>query len=277
MIPYLHIGSFELPTFGLMLALAAMSAAWVMHRNFLRHGVSADALTIVATATVMGVLGAKLWHELENPHELALEMHQLAVLLVPHPAAFLAQFAAWMRAGLAWFGGLVAAIATLIFLGRAAGIRPLAMLDLSAPSAALGYAVGRIGCHLSGDGDYGIHTSLPWGVSYPDGLVPTRDTVHPTPIYEFLFGSLLAAYLWWRGGKTQPVGRLTGEYLLWSGIARFLVEFIRTNPRIYWGMSNAQVASLGSVVAGVALIAWSASRSRVAAAPLATPAANAPV
>ncbi len=85
--------------------------------------------------------------------------------------------------------------------------------------------------------------------------------MHPTPIYELLVALLIAGYLWWRGanfaGKVlSPLGQITGEYLVFSGVARFLVEFIRINPRIYWGMSNAQVASLGSIVAGFLLIAW---------------------
>ena len=83
--------------------------------------------------------------------------------------------------------------------------------------------------------------------------------MHPTPIYELIVALLIAAYLWRRGAKSDgrlPVGQLTGEYLVLSGVARFLVEFIRINPRIYWGMSNAQVASLGSIVAGFLLMVW---------------------
>ena len=133
------------------------------------------------------------------------------------------------------------------------------MLDLAAPAVSVGYGVGRIGCLVSGDGDYGIPTHLPWGMSFPNGLVPTTQRVHPTPIYEFLVALLIAAYLWRRGARTDaplPLGQLTGEYLVLSGVARFLVEFIRINPRIYWGMSNAQVASLGSIAAGVLLVVW---------------------
>jgi len=135
------------------------------------------------------------------------------------------------------------------------------MLDLAAPAVSVGYGVGRIGCLVSGDGDYGIPTSLPWGMSFPHGLVPTAQRVHPTPIYELLVALLIAAYLWRRGaqsgdGRTPPPGQITGEYLVLSGVARFLVEFIRINPRIYWGMSNAQVASLGSIAAGILLIVW---------------------
>ncbi len=83
------------------------------------------------------------------------------------------------------------------------------MLDLAAPAVSVGYGVGRIGCLVSGDGDYGIPTSLPWGMSFPHGLVPTTQRVHPTPIYELLVALLIAGYLWRRGaqsgdGRTPP-------------------------------------------------------------------------
>jgi phosphatidylglycerol:prolipoprotein diacylglycerol transferase len=115
----------------------------------------------------------------------------------------------------------------------------------------VGYGVGRIGCLTSGDGDYGIKTTLPWGVHMaPNALVPTKDLVQPTPVYEFLF-SLALAWLLWRLGRTnRSIGWLTGLYLLLSGVGRFLVEFVRINPRLYWGMSNAQMAALGSVAVG---------------------------
>ena len=145
------------------------------------------------------------------------------------------------------------------------------MLDLAAPAVSVGYGVGRIGCLVSGDGDYGIPTSLPWGMSFPHGLVPTTQRVHPTPIYELIVALLIAAYLWRRGaksadGRTPPLGQITGEYLVLSGVARFLVEFIRINPRIYWGMTNAQVASLCSIAAGILLIAWARRHSTTASA-----------
>jgi phosphatidylglycerol:prolipoprotein diacylglycerol transferase len=128
------------------------------------------------------------------------------------------------------------------------------MLDLAAPAAAVGYGVGRIGCLTSGDGDYGIPTKLPWGMSFPHGLVPTTQRVHPTPVYE-LIAALIIALILWKRGRRNP-GEITGEYLVLSGLARFLVEFIRINPRIYFGMSNAQVASIGSMIVGVVLIVW---------------------
>jgi phosphatidylglycerol:prolipoprotein diacylglycerol transferase len=121
---------------------------------------------------------------------------------------------------------------------------------------------------MSGDGDYGVPTNLPWGMSFPNGLVPTTERVHPTPIYELLVALLIAAWLWRRGTKSGRLsaGQITGEYLVLSGVARFLVEFIRINPRIYWGMSNAQVASLGSIVAGILLMLWARRHSTATAA-----------
>jgi phosphatidylglycerol:prolipoprotein diacylglycerol transferase len=262
MIPYLHLGNFELPTFGLMLWLAAVCAAFVLQKNFKRHGVTADALTIVAAATLGGVLGAKLWHEMEHPLIFANNMHVLWIELRAQPSAFFGDFFDFAKQGFAWFGGMVAGIAVLLWMARDAKIKPLTMLDLAAPSAAIGYGIGRIGCHLSGDGDYGIATRLPWGVSYANGLVPTPPGVfvHPTPIYECIFGLALGWYLWWRGGKTQPSGRIVGEYLVLAGLGRFLVEFIRINPKVFLGLSNAQVASLGVVAAGAILVYWSGAK-----------------
>jgi phosphatidylglycerol:prolipoprotein diacylglycerol transferase len=238
MYPYIHLGPLTIGTFGLMLWLAAVSAGVVLYQNFRRFQVQADAVSVVAFVTVIGIVGAKLWHVLEDP-----------VTLYHYPLATL-----FDRAGFAWYGGLIAGILTLMWQGRKAGTGPLGMLDLAAPAAALGYGVGRIGCLTSGDGDYGIPTKLPWGMSFPHGLVPTMDRVHPTPIYEFLAAMVIAAILWKRG-RRQP-GEITGEYLVLAGLARFLVEFIRINPRIYFGMSNAQLASIVSMVLGVVLIVW---------------------
>jgi|UPI0003793AA2 phosphatidylglycerol---prolipoprotein diacylglyceryl transferase len=238
MYPYIHLGPLTIGTFGLMLWLAAVCAGYVLHLNFRRYHVQADAISVVAFVTVLGVIGAKLWHVLEDP-----------ATLLHYPAATL-----FDRAGFAWYGGLIAGILTLMWQGRAAKVGALGMLDLAAPAAAVGYGVGRIGCFTSGDGDYGIPTKLPWGVSFPHGLVPTMQRVHPTPIYE-LIGALVIAAILWKRGRRNP-GEITGEYLVLSGVARFLVEFIRINPRIYFGMSNAQVASIGSMIIGIALILW---------------------
>lgn len=267
MYPYIDLGPVHLGTFGLLLWLAAVVATIVLHKNFIRVGVDADALSIVAFVVIAGVIGAKTWHELQSLGELRASLRQIAAPGWSHPLDVLMGFLHWFQAGFAWFGGMLAGIAMLMWQGRTARFKgslegtlgervgPIRMLDLAAPAAAIGYGVGRIGCLLSGDGDYGIKTTLPWGVHMRlDALVPTPDLVQPTPVYEFLFAVVLAWWLWQRGKKHLPIGVLTGEYLVLSGIGRFLVEFVRINPRLYWGMSNAQVAALGSVVAGALLV-----------------------
>ena len=243
MLPYLHIWRFTLPTFGLMLDLAAALACLLLHRNLRRFAIKAEAVGIIAIATIAGAVGAKLWHVLQDP-----------ATLMAHPAVL------FDRAGLAWFGGLVGGIGALLLQARGARLRPITMLDLCAPSAALGYGIGRIGCFTSGDGDYGKASSLPWAMSFPHGIDPVDYPVHPTPLYECLVAIAITAWLWRRSapaqGRLLHAGQITAEYLLLTGFARFLVEFIRINPPLYLGLTNAQVASLGSMAAGFGLLLY---------------------
>jgi phosphatidylglycerol:prolipoprotein diacylglycerol transferase len=265
MFPYINLGSFHIGTFGLLLWFAAVCGTVVLYKNFVRNGVDADALNVVTMVVLAGIVGAKLWHELENVHELAAAWHQILLPGVSHPGDILSAFLHWFAAGFAWYGGLLAGIAMLALqghlarpnglLGSRAAIR---MLDLAAPAAAVGYGVGRIGCLTSGDGDYGINTTLPWGVHMAkNALVPPTPPdalVQPTPIYELLFSLLVFWILWQLGKKYKPLGYMTSLYLIFSGIGRFLVEFVRVNPRLYWGMSNAQVAALGSILFGAIML-----------------------
>lgn len=244
MLPYLHIFGFHVPTFGLMLWLAAVCGALILDRAFRRAGIDSDAVGMVAVAVVAGIVGAKLWHVMDTPSE----FHQEGWRVL------------FDSAGFAWFGGLLFAIAALVFQGWRAGIGGLRTLDLAGPAAAVGYGVGRIGCFLSGDGCYGIPTNLPWGMSFPNGIEPTLVPVHPTPLYEFAAALAIGLWLWVRLGKPRPTGWMLGEYLVLTGIARFLVEFIRRNPKVLWGLSNAQLASAFSVVAGAGLVLWAARR-----------------
>lgn len=229
-----------------MLWLAAVCAAILLDRAFKRAHISADAVGMVAVTVVAGIVGAKLWHVVDTPTEFRYQgWHVL-----------------WDSAGFAWFGGLVFGIAALVYQGWREKIGALRMLDLAAPAAAIGYGLGRIGCFLSGDGCYGIPTKLPWGMSFPDGIEPTPlgVRVHPTPLYELAAGLAIGWWLWRRLGRPHTTGQILGQYLLLSGTARFLVEFIRRNPKVVWGLSNAQLASVGSILVGLALIAWTARR-----------------
>jgi len=241
------------------MCLAFVAAYFAFELEVKRRKLNLDAYSVVAYVAIAGILGAKLWHIIDTPADR------------PTAETFSSMHGAidWFRGGFAWFGGFIAGIATLLVLARRSGINMLTMLDLASPAVAIGYAVGRLGCLISGDGDYGKPTTLPWGMAFPNGLVPTTETcvqwgaaancrVHPTPIYEFIAGVLIFWYLWRRGARAvrHPLapGVITGEFLVMSGIARFLVEFIRINPRVFLGMSNAQFSAALTGVAGVILL-----------------------
>jgi phosphatidylglycerol:prolipoprotein diacylglycerol transferase len=285
MYPYLNIGPMHLGTFGLLLWLAAVAGTIVLHKNFNRNAIDADALNVVAVVVVAGVVGAKLWHELENPHQLAEALRMIGQPGWHHPLDVVLGFLQWFRDGFAWFGGMLAGIALLMMQGHSARFRgpgwksiddpgkvlgarvgAIRMLDLAAPAAAVGYGVGRIGCLLAGDGDYGINTTLPWGVHMAKNAlvppIPATALVQPTPIYELLFSLLVFWILWQVGKRSHAVGWLTGVYLVLSGIGRFLVEYVRINPKLYFHgtMSNAQVAAAGSVIVGLAVIGLAQAR-----------------
>jgi len=241
MIPFLHVGPLTLPTFGLMVAAGLLAASYVLQADFRRRGIHTDAVLIIGIAGLAGIVGARLYHVLESPSEFFAD---------PWPLIF-------SRFGFAWFGGFLGGFAALLILARREKIPTLTFLDACSPAACVGYAIGRIGCLLSGDGDYGIPTTLPWGMSFPNGVVPTTERVHPTPLYEFFIWMVLAYVLWRIGApalqKKKPDGLVFCGYLVFTGIARFLVEIVRINPRSFFGMSNAQAASVASVILGIAL------------------------
>ena len=255
MIPYLHIGPLQLPTFGLMVALALITAAYVLQADFDRRGMNADAFTMITVAGLLGILGAKLYHLLETPAEFFAD--PLPLLL--------------SRYGFAWFGGFLGGFGALLVMGWRAKLPVREFLDACSPAASFGYAIGRIGCFLSGDGDYGRPTSLPWGMSFPNGVVPTTETcvqwgspadcrVHPAPLYELLIWSAIGWLLWRVGARflKRPghAGEIFCYYLILTGVARFLVEVIRINPPWILGLSNAQVASAVSVLGGLIFLVF---------------------
>jgi len=130
----------------------------------------------------------------------------------------------------------------------------------------IGYGIARIGCQLSGDGDYGLPTDLPWGMAYPKGTVPTTQIVHPTPVYETIFSFLLFGLLWKLRKRPAPDGWLFFVYLIISGLERFFIEFIRLNPKWARGLSQSQLISLSLVAVGIVGILMK--RGEVPAAPV---------
>jgi phosphatidylglycerol---prolipoprotein diacylglyceryl transferase len=242
--PFIHIGPLTLGSYGLMVATGLICAFFILRADFARRGVSADAEAIIGITGLSGLVGSRLYHLLESPAEFFAD---------PWPQLF-------STMGFAFVGAIIGGFLALLLLAKRFRMSPLLMLDAASPAAALGYGIGRIGCLISGDGDYGIPTTLPWGMSFPNGIVPTTERVHPTPIYEFLAAILIAWILWRLGARAlkthAPNGLVFAAYLVLTGIARFLVEIIRINPRSFYGLTNAQAASVVSLVAGVGLFIY---------------------
>lgn len=245
--PYVQIGPIRIATYGMLLVAAFITVVVVLRRDLRTRGLPIDPYVIIGVTGVAGLVGAKVWHCLETPKVLF-----GYPLLIFYPGGF------------AFFGALISGAIALMLLARHNRLPLLLILDVAAPVAALGYAFGRVGCLLSGDGDYGIPTRLPWGMAFPHGLVPTTQHVHPTPVYEAIVAILIFWILWKLRRLAVlgqiPNGQVFAVYLVLSGSARFLVEFIRINPQVIWGMSNAQIASLASVFTGCLLYMLGAAR-----------------
>jgi len=237
--PELHIGPLTLQTFGLMFALAFLAA---------------------------GALIAKRLKEIDRPVDWAYEMGFSALLggIVGSRVYFLIQNWSSVKgdllgnlfsgSGLVWYGGAIGGALAVVLWAWYRDFLGLALLDLAAPALALGYAIGRCGCQLSGDGDYGKAWDGPWAMAYPNGTVPTDHTVHPTPIYETLamgFG----AWMLWQLRDRFRLGVLFAIYLFYAGAERFLVEFLRRNSAVALGLTTAQWESLGMMLAGAVWIA----------------------
>ncbi|HUK30354.1 MAG TPA: prolipoprotein diacylglyceryl transferase [Candidatus Acidoferrum sp.] len=242
MLPYIHVGPLTLGTYGIFVAMGLLVAAFVLSKDLRRRALDADPNVIVGYTGIAGLIGSRLYSCLETPSEFFAN---------PWPLLF-------SRTGFTWIGGLLGGFITLVLLARHYRMPLLRMLDIASPAAAIGYGVGRIGCLISGDGDYGTPTLLPWGMSFPNGIVPTTQRVHPTPIYEFI-GALVIFWLLWRlGARTmgddRAIGKVFALYLILTGVIRFLIEFIRLNPRVLFGMTNAQLASIISVLFGAFLL-----------------------
>lgn len=165
------------------------------------------------------------------------------------PFEFLFSGSGWV-----WQGGLIGGAVAVIFVSRRIGLPLADVADLSALCLSIGQTIGRIGCQLAGDGDYGVPTSLPWGMSYPNGVVPTLERVHPTPIYEMLAYFAIFLLLWRQRSRVRPTGSLFGQYLILTGVARFAVEFVRRNPEMAFGLTLPQLVSLAFTAIGVVLL-----------------------
>ncbi|MBJ7329103.1 MAG: prolipoprotein diacylglyceryl transferase [Solirubrobacteraceae bacterium] len=227
-----EIGPFK--TFGLMFGLAFVACGAVIARRLKELGKPVDwAYEMVFAALLGGLVGARLYWILDNWDKAQDDL--LGSL--------------FSGSGLTWFGGALGGAAAVLLWARWRRWLGLQLLDTAAPALAVGYAIGRIGCQLSGDGDYGGPTDLPWAMAYPDGVIPTDEEVHPTPIYETLAMGLFAIVLWRLRDALRP-GALFGIYLVGAGVERFLVEFVRRNDAVLLGLTEAQLIALAMALGG---------------------------
>jgi phosphatidylglycerol:prolipoprotein diacylglycerol transferase len=239
MYPHLEIGPITLQTFGLMFALAFLAAGALIWRRLRELGKPPDwAYEMGFAALVGGVVGSRLYFVAQNYAEVKHDF--LGTLL--------------SGSGLVWYGGAIGGALAVLAWAWYRDFLGLTLLDVAAPALALGYAIGRCGCQLSGDGDYGKPWDGPWAMSYPHGTVPTDRTVHPTPVYETLAMGLGAWILWQLRDRVRA-GVLFALYLLYAGTERFLVEFLRRNTEDSIGLTTAQLESLGMMVVGAIWIA----------------------
>jgi phosphatidylglycerol:prolipoprotein diacylglycerol transferase len=246
-----QFGPLTVYSFGAFMALAALAAAWVVSAELRRRRYDSElASSMVFAAAVGGLIGARI---------LFIAEEWQGFLAAPWKYIF-------TGAGFTWYGGFFGGAAAVSWVLKKNKIPWLVGADIGAPALALAYGVGRIGCHVAGDGDWGAVTDMPWGVAYTNAIVGWADPnsgipyapgvrVHPTPIYEFLQGVLVFGILWALRKKNFAPGTLAWLYLILAGSMRFIVEFWRINPQVGFGLSEAQWFSLLLIGLGLVLLA----------------------
>jgi phosphatidylglycerol:prolipoprotein diacylglycerol transferase len=261
MIPVLfHLGPLTVYSFGLMMALGFLAADYVIRLECVRRGYDPEySSSIVIMAAVMGLVGSRLYAILDDlPTYLA------------DPKTMI-----FSGSGFVFYGGMIGGIFGAYLVSRWYRIGFGSTMDMCGPALAIGQAIGRMGCQLAGDGDWGLVSNVPWAMAYPRAIVGWNSQtvlklddhyqlvsgffpgvrVHPAPVYETIL-YLGVFYILWSMRKTSyPPGRLLYWYLVLAGAARFLVEFWRINPRVFYMFSEAQLIAVAMMIlGGVALI-----------------------
>jgi phosphatidylglycerol:prolipoprotein diacylglycerol transferase len=239
--PEIDIIGISIKTFGVMFALGFLACGALVARRLRELDKPVDwAYEIVFAALGGGVIGARGYYVIQNYSQVK---HNLLGSI-------------FSGSGLVWYGGAIGGAIAVILWMRWREALELRMFDMCATALTLGYAIGRIGCQVSGDGDYGIRSSLPWAMGYPHGTVPTPPgvRVQPTPIYETVTMCLLAYALWKLRDRVRP-GVVFALYLVGSGLERFLVEFVRRNKEVLAGLTAPQLESVALLAIGLVWLA----------------------
>jgi phosphatidylglycerol---prolipoprotein diacylglyceryl transferase len=228
---------------------------------------------ITMIAAISGLIGAKIFALFESTETIkAFFQDPLGQLL--------------SGSGLAIYGGLIVAFFSVLYYIRKKGLGSLHMMDTAAPAIITGYAVGRIGCQLSGDGDWGIDNPNPkpdwlswlpdnlWVQTYPHNVINAGDPipgctweycmqlnpgVYPTPIYETVMGFMILGILWSLRKRIKIPGMIFFIYMVLNGVERFFIEKIRVNDKIHLfggAYSQAEIISVLFIIAGIAGGIW---------------------
>jgi phosphatidylglycerol:prolipoprotein diacylglycerol transferase len=252
----LRLGPVTIYSYGLMMAIAFLAAGYLTGQEMDRKGMKGElASAMVFWAAVGGLAGARLLQVVDDWGD-----------FVRDPIRFMVS-----GAGFVFYGGLIGGFLAVTAIIRRYGLPWLATVDCIAPGLALAHAIGRIGCLLAGDGDWGHETTLPWGMAFPNAIAgwdyPPGVRVHPAPLYETLAYTAVFGILWAMRKRPRPDGTLFWWYLVLAPGARFFIEFVRINPRIIFGLSEAQLISLALVAIGT----WRLLAARRVAAPATRP------
>jgi phosphatidylglycerol---prolipoprotein diacylglyceryl transferase len=265
MIPVLlRLGPITIYSYGLMMAMGFITGDLLLTRECRRRGINPDfANAIVIWGAIGGIVGSRIYDVFDNWPAYAANPWSIV----------------FSGAGFVWYGGFIGGVTVAAVVSRYYKVPILRSFDMCAPALILGQAFGRLGCLLSGDGDWGVPSTLPWAMAYPNAIVgwnartvlkldPHGDLisgyfpgvrVHPTPIYESILYVAIFC-LMWSMRKKAPEGRLLCLYLILGGFARFMVEFLRINPRVAFGLSEAQLISLAMITIGLAVWPFTAAR-----------------
>ncbi len=244
--PEVIVFGISIKTFGVTFALGFLACGLVIARRLRELGKPVDwAYEIVFAALLGGLIGARGYFVIQNYDQV--KGNLLGSI--------------FSGSGLVWYGGAIGGAIAVVAWMRWRRMLNVTIVDMCVTALALGYGIGRIGCQVSGDGDYGIRSKLPWAMGYPHGTVPTPPgvRVQPTPIYETVAMCLLAYLLWKLRDRVRP-GVVLGLYMVLSGTERLLVEFIRRNKEVLWGLTAPQLESVALTIAGAVLLAALARR-----------------
>jgi phosphatidylglycerol---prolipoprotein diacylglyceryl transferase len=267
MIPVLFkLGPLTVYSYGMMMALGFLAGDFVISSECRRRGLNSDfAASLVVWAALGGIVCSRIYSVIDNFPSYMQDPKSIIL----------------SGSGFVWYGGLIGGLLSSYFVSRRYKIDFLTTADMAGPALVIGQSLGRIGCLLSGDGDWGMPTTLPWGMQFPNAIVGWNGNsvlkldshnrlvsgffpgvrVHPTPIYESILYAAIFLFLWSRRKETGIPGQLFYLYMMLAGAARFMIEFLRVNPRVFMGLSEAQLIAIMMMVLGTGLYIYTSMRS----------------